>query len=454
MKENDLKFLFLIYYLIILGSVFSFGFFNFGGYILLLITLLIFIAYWLKITFLYKNIIIFIETINLRVFIWFVFFQSIFFTNILISTIYNYNYSLRSNLLFWITGFTIFISFLPIFYHKKPTDKIYDRLFCLLIILAILTKFICIAIEKNPRIDVFDILTYGTQALFRGENPYQIIYPQLYKGVIPDYFSYLPGALLAFIPSILLFNDTRFTLLFYELIFIFLLRRLISGNNKQDTFNLKFFLPLIFYYHPLGFQIYTKSYFEIVMILLIFLFAKLYLRKNNILWLLLIVSLTFYFKQHLLVLALFYVKLIGIKKTVTALFLTTLGILPFFLWSIKDFLSDVFIGTSASHAGSYFLNPTRYDGLTLNPFFHSIFHINFPIELMIIFWVSFLIIILTRMQNTILSFLYGITLFFFGFFVINNLAFANYYYFINGLIVVLISFYYLNINELKFKVQR
>lgn len=178
-------------------------------------------------------------------------------------------YSAFDRILAWF-ALILAISYLA---KRLPKLLITYRFAGLLTIAAMIRVFSIIA-SPNPSIDVFYILRDGSKQLLSLQNPYEMAYPAPYGVYIPTIvFVYGPLTPFIFLPSVILFNDPRYTLVIADIISAFLIYRLARHLKIDKTItNL---IMVIFLFHPLFPFMTEQAWLEPVMTL--FLLSAVYL---------------------------------------------------------------------------------------------------------------------------------------------------------------------------------
>lgn len=327
-----------------------------------------------------------------------------------------------------------------LFLAKEPFSKhlpfFYKNKFKLLFIIAFLLRILVILVSPSPYIDVFDELTIASREILHGKNPYLLIYSKMYEEKIPDHFGYLPGLFLFFPPVFLILKDIRFVYFFSDLLFIYLLKRLLPEKRK----NLYQYFALIYLYNPVALFVLEQSWLEPFMLIL--LFAIFYLVKKG--------------KQNLLAFPLaiyFSTKVIGVlllpiimkfkkikkKNFFLSLFLAFLIIFPFFILNPSDFISDtIFV----------FFDPKRGPdvaaiALTFKNMLEDLFHLVYDKKLALVMALlpPLFCYFFVKIQNFSKFFLVSAFLYL-GFYYFSFLAFCNYYYFISSLLLFSLIAYF------------
>lgn len=118
-----------------------------------------------------------------------------------------------------------------------------------LLAIAFLMRVVSILAAPAPPTDVFYILRDGPKLLAEGKNPYELSYPAPYGVYIPTIiFHYGPLTPFIFLPSDLLFNDPRPTMIFAEALTVFLIFKIAKSQKLEKE--IRNLIILIFVFHP------------------------------------------------------------------------------------------------------------------------------------------------------------------------------------------------------------
>ncbi len=104
------------------------------------------------------------------------------------------------------------------------------KMFIILIFIYIGVATWTIISSPRPIVDVFVLLQEAPRKLLEGINPYATTYTQVYPKIINDTFAYLPMSIVLFIPSIIVFNDPRYTIVVAMVIFSLFIHRALIGK--------------------------------------------------------------------------------------------------------------------------------------------------------------------------------------------------------------------------------
>lgn len=316
-----------------------------------------------------------------------------------------------------------------LFDFGKTQSQILKLNFSALIILGILGRILILLASPSPKIDVYDMLKNGPIYLLQGKNPYSAVYPPRYQGVVPNYYTYFPLSFSVFGPANLLFGDPRVTFIFSDLMIVFLFFKILDKIKSTLGYS-KYLLPLIFFFHPSSSFILEQSWIEplIFMMLVVFIYTEIFLKKLRK-FSFLVLGLFWGVKQSMLILLPFFIFFRHIRKftIIKALGLVFISVLPFLLWSYRDFYNDTI---------KFFLvYPSRYDSLVLNSFIHHTFGKDLSKQVMYLLWLAVFGFSFARKFTTWSKFVMTLSFFLFGFYLFNKLAFIHYYYFVSSLLL-------------------
>ncbi|GEM_PF-5728268 len=329
-----------------------------------------------------------------------------------------------------IAGFSLVASFSYFVVINKLSKYIINYRFAALIIAAILIRVFSIIASPNPSIDVFYLLRDGPRLLLHGENPYKLDYPAPY-GVYNPTIQFVYGPLVAFLflPADIIFNDPRYTLVFFELIsatFIFLIGKKLSIDRPTTEV-----ITIIFLFHPLFPFITEHSWLEPV--IFTFIAAGVYFRtvKNANLGSLLlgaILAIKVVYALPLLV----YLKSKGsrFRDFLIFLIIPTLLTIPF-LWTDKE----LFIKRTLFDSGAI-QNVPRLTNVSLNvsAVLLKYFHVVIPLYLVVLIGIAFslIVIYLPKEKNSLIA----LFLTFFILFMVGPYLVLNYFYLLGNILLL------------------
>lgn len=402
---------YFIYFLLLLSYISSTGFFSFKAVLGVFLTIVLLTVYIHKPR-------IYVQKIFSP--------QSALLILSLLSLIY-YSGLYQNNLeliflSYLLLSFNILLILKLIFFSKKR-QQVNILIFCLAI--SVLIRLFMIWSSPNPFIDVFDILKLGAMGLMRGLNPYQMLYTKMYQGMVPDYYSYLPGMLYVTFPFVALLKDPRYAMLIFEIVISLLILKI---KYKDEN---KYIYSLLFINNPISPYMIEQSYTDIIILFLFVLLFYFYLKKNQKF---MVITLGFLLctKQYtLLIIPLFY-RLLGqygdkFKMLFKSITLTFFLMIPFLLWSINDFMRDIL--------WFYMSAPTRYDSLSFFALTSKFgYGYNYIISGLIIG--AYLAYIYTRKNINLSKMAYLSSLTYLVFFFFNKYFHINYYYLISQLFLL------------------
>lgn len=426
--ETQIK-LIIIYILLLFGYIFTHGFYSFTGFILILLSffLLLFLSFK-KST----------STNTLTLFLFFTLMTSLTLTLFLYGGLYQQNKTLIifSQLLIF---FLIPFSFL---YLKDYSARFYffnKQKFIVFLIVAILLRIFMIISSPHPKIDVFDQLRIGSKELLQLKNPYQLTFPKVYENQIPIIYAYLPGSAIILAPFSAIFNDHRVALILADLgsaLILFLLLKKQKKNLSGDERMVAEIIPLIYLFNPMSLFVIEQSWLDPLMTFFLFLFFYFYLKKRNSLLAFFLLGIALTIKQTLI---LIIPSLLGLRlripQMVTIFITMAFIIIPFFVWSPKDFIFDV---TGAKQNQIYNLAPVKAS-LNFTGFFYQFIGKDLSVVAHLLVFILFLFIVFTITKKSFLGFLHNYILITFAATLFFTQAFLNYYTFLSSLILFLFA---------------
>lgn len=184
-----------------------------------------------------------------------------------------------SFLLAIVLSVSLFLSVLknPGYHENNWSWKLYSLFF-----LALVLRVSIIRIVREPAVDIFEILKYGSLALIHGRNPYQMNFggflttPTL-SGVT-SFITYWPMAIYPFVPSAFFSLDPRVVLISAEMVLSILLYQELKAKKAPTFFRMG--IPLLFLYFPF-FPVVTARSFVDPLILLFLYLAFRFRSKSN-----------------------------------------------------------------------------------------------------------------------------------------------------------------------------
>ncbi len=329
-----------------------------------------------------------------------------------------------------------------LFYFIKISNKtkinngfiayIIKNAFTGLLILTLVTRIAIISFSPSPLIDVFYVTNKAVDNLTNGINPYSAAYTII---AMPDVYSnpgYLPMVTLLNTPGKLLLGDVRYGYIIAQIFTAIIIYLLLRKKYRDDKIMME--LPiLIFMFLPNSLFVLEQTWIEPLLLLVLFFFALIFIKQKFNYLACIILGIFISLKQNnfpflILALANFH---INFKKILTILLAVFLPIMPFLIWNFNSFIYAII---------SYPLNyPIMLHSISLNSLYTIIYKKEMPfyisygiISMLIIF------LILRAKKNSLIDYLHSsIILMLFLFFLL--MGYANYYYFISGSLVLLIT---------------
>ena len=414
---------------LVLYFLFNFGYvFTRGQYNPRLFWILAFSLVFLSILFFAKKAKVFFANLDINSLVLFIFIFNALLYVLLYGGIY-FQPGFPKTALEYFLPLVIVLSFIFTIDTPNFRKRVFPLSFALLVCIALVSRFLLILASSAPRIDTFDLFKLGPKYLIEGKNPYSQSYPQLYRGVTADYYSYSPLTLYLFLPADILFNDPRYTYLVSDLVVVFLLYKILS-KAKNLSSRTKYLLPLLFLYHPSESIILEQSWMDplIFMMLVLFVYFE---RCSKELKKFSFIPLAFFLgmRHTMLIISpvFFLFKKIARKTVFLSLGAIFLAFLPFALWNFGDFWDDL--------VKFYVTYPVRHDSITLNSFIFFTFGKDLPKTLMNILGLLPLALVLIKRPDNWHKLLLAIALLLFALSFFNKLAFVNHYFFISLLIL-------------------
>jgi len=204
------------------------------------------------------------------------------------------------------------------------------------IIFFLLLSLLTIYGSPNPTVDTFVILKEAPQKLLSGHNPYDSVYSKVYKDIEPNYFSYLPLSIIYFLPFVYFLDDPRYGLIVAMLGTYFLLNRLQKKNSSQ-----KYLYSSLFLFAPRSFYMLEHAYLDTLIFFLFVWGLYLYGKGKNRLFSF-VISTFFLLKQNIIILLpLFFNKIIRERENIFLFLAPFLSIVFFFVWNPQSFIKNI-----------------------------------------------------------------------------------------------------------------
>lgn len=313
-----------------------------------------------------------------------------------------------------------------LFDFGKRTEVVFRLTFLLLVVIGLVWRVMMLVSSPAPRIDTFDLLRLGPKYLLEGKNPYEGSYTPMYAGVTSDYYSYSPFTLYLFAPADLMFGDPRVIYIAADLVVVLLMFRLLASQKVA-----KYLLPLVYFYHPARSFIHEQAWMDPLIFLSLVLLVYAGIKQG--VWArfsFVFLGLFLGMKHTMVILAplFWFSKKAGAKITLGALVFIALAFAPFVVWSPGAFWDDM--------VKFYLDYPARLDSLTVNSYLVRNFNLSLPLPLAASFWVGLMVLLIRRKAVLWWSFILGVAVFLFAFFLFNKLAFVNYYFLLSSILLL------------------
>jgi len=324
----------------------------------------------------------------------------------------------------------LLIPILALLSLPKKLKNIAPILFLVMIASALGLRIATIKMTPFPPIDTFIMLNEAPRKILLGANPYVSNFTPVFPGVTPDYFTYWPAAFLLQLPFVPTLSDPRILFILSDIIAAFVLF-LIAGKTMTGMM-----LALLFLFRPYSLFIIESSWLTPLNFVLVLLAIYLLVRKVSPAWVGIVVGLVTSVQLFHAVLFFIIGKYVGwSKKFIAGFFLSLSMVVPYFLASPADFLSDTLL--------FYFRNPPHpavliHESLNINALFFYFFQKD--ISPLILNGIIFLVLVFSifKQQRRVSSVAHTMLIFFFTFFLFGRQAFVNYYFFIASLAIVVL----------------
>ena len=310
--------------------------------------------------------------------------------------------------------------------------------FMYLVLCAVLAQLVIIFYSPRPVIDTYWVIQDGAEALLAGNNPYEATFTNPYtpeqcaatypgRECVNDNCTYLP--VVAYLSALvrLVFVDIRLPYIIASLIVSGVIYLVVSTKHSADIAELS---ALLYLYLPLSLFVLEQSWVEPVILMIMYLAAAAAVFKMSTL-LPILLGLLFATKQTtwLLVPFLPQLKQYSLKSLSITVGVFVAVVAPFLLWNYGAFVYDVVIDVAGLRYG--------FSDLSLNSVVQQYFLL--PVAAAVtVTALGLLLLKLIRLRLGVRTFFYSATIFMLTFFLLVR-GFANYYHFISGMIVLLIT---------------
>lgn len=332
---------------------------------------------------------------------------------------------------FWTTN-VVLLLLVPILYTPaRFPARLRSSLCWSIVAVAFTFRLLLPFASPAPNIDVFSMSQQSSQHLLSGRNPYLVHIRDVYEGMgqlgyVIKHYTYPPASLYPQVAVYAVARDVRYAFVLAEAIFLFILWRLVRSRWPSPHVEL---LLLLFLFHPRGIFILEQSWIEPLLLASFALFVFLWstARKTAAL-------LTYGFflalKQYTVFFILPFLLILErrLSRLSTVALMGFLTLLPFAVWHWRSLWEQGLL--------FQLLAPFRDDSLSLGtlllPWMGELGMQWSGIPAVIVMIGSS---VLLRRQG-MRGFLQACTLTLASILVLGSWAFANYYYFLSGLILL------------------
>lgn len=306
--------------------------------------------------------------------------------------------------------------------------------FFVLVGVMVVVQFLMIISSPEPKIDIYYSLKYGAQSLLRFENPYQVVYPQVYEGKVLNYYSYFPTTLTYYSFFTFLF-DPRLGIIFAHVVIAGLVRKMFVRFPSLPK-NMSEVSALLFLYYPLLPFITEQSFTDSLTVLLctILLYQIMQQKQTKLMFTLVLLMNIKQVYFALVPLMMYKLRVIKNLSTLSKTYITGLLLpLPFLLLSARDFVYDTIFIYFQPPQGTVYSASLNIRALLVNAF-------SFNINPNLLFGVAlvYFLYLFTRKDNSHSKNI-DIRLlpqFFYGLFIFGGFAYLNHYFLVSQLILL------------------
>lgn len=302
------------------------------------------------------------------------------------------------------------------------------------ITVALFLRFAVPIASPSPIIDVFAMSQESSQHFLEGRNPYRTPITDVYQGgenfgYDSQAYIYPPASLFLRALGVLLTGDARYVSALAETIFCVVLWYLLRRESSQK----RELLLLMFVWHPASLFVIEQAWMEPLLLMLLAAAIVAYIKHRSYIS----SALLGYMISAKQSLVFFLVHWLLLERRVSRLLLGVcvgfFTILPFVVWDTQSLIERGFLFT--------LLTPFRTDALTLSSFVFRQFAIKTSVLWTLGIGVGMTVFTswyFWKRQGTV-SYLSAGALTTFALFLFGSQAFCNYYYFVGGMLLLLIA---------------
>lgn len=172
--------------------------------------------------------------------------------------------------------------FLSVLKDGDDHERGWSRKLYILFFFALVLRVSVIRIVREPTVDIFEILKYGSLALTQGRNPYQVNFGGLLTSPTPSgitsFITYWPMSIYPFVPSSFISLDPRLILIASEMILSVLLFKELKDKRVSVFFWTG--IPLLLLYFPFFPVVTARSFVDPLILLFLYLAFRFRSRSN------------------------------------------------------------------------------------------------------------------------------------------------------------------------------
>lgn len=321
--------------------------------------------------------------------------------------------------------------------------------FIYLVFLAVALRLLVVYGSPEPKIDVFWVLTGGSQAVLQGNNPYSQEFNNVYTAedcllnygtsdCDNDNYTYLPLTIIISTVFYSIFGDVRFAQIFATLgmaLLVYLLTKKNSGNTPE----IPQLASLLILYLPSSLFVLEQGWVDSVSLFFLYLFVFLTYQGYK-------------YAPYLVLGGMMAVKqlswvilgfILRLKKLSVAGYMLTVSVFlaiigPFVIWSFLDFFDD-----TIWHHVTY--QPSLFS-LSLNTVARVNFGTNIPLVVVLVALVSLFVFLMIKTPRDISGVVHSSLVFLLSLFILKQ-GFPNYYFSIALGIILLIALEICNLHK-------
>jgi len=333
----------------------------------------------------------------------------------------------------------IFLLLLTLLVYALPTsrwERVRPYVFFLAILFALIFQLLLPSSSPTPFVDVFVISQESAAHLLQGRNPYTTQTSDIYAGVADFGFHhfgyhYPPASLYLLAIGYFFFGDVRYTYVFALMVTTWILWKIARRSLPASSSEL---LTLLFLYSPRTLFVLEQAWTEPLLLLLFalsfFLFSRGYQNAASFAY-----GYMISLKQYLLFFLVHWLILERrLSRLILGLGVLLLTVLPFLILAPKGLWNSAM----SPHLHALF----RSDSLSISSLLYRLFDIKIW-SLSGIFIGALctpLTFFLFRKLHPLQGYLFAVSITTYAMFLFGNLAYANYYFFIGGMMLFLIAF--------------